>query len=71
MEAIKSWLTNDKNRKTVPFDEMQIVLHEQLCNTVGIRGSNVFTITYSVVANVSTYKTIKKCLNLNRNNIGL
>ncbi|CAL8072516.1 unnamed protein product [Orchesella dallaii] len=52
MVAIKSWLANDENRKKVPYDEMQIVLYDLLTNEVGIRGSNVFTITYSLVANI-------------------
>lgn len=54
MSVLKTWLSVDENRRDVPLDELQLVLQElALKDDVGIRGSNVFTITYSLVANVS------------------
>ncbi len=54
MSVLKTWLSEDENRKDVPLDELQLVLQElALKDDVGIRGSNVFTIKYSLVANVS------------------
>lgn len=55
MEAVETWLADDENRKNVPIDEMQIVLHETAEKVIGIRGNNVFTITYSSVFTVSPY----------------
>lgn len=54
MSVLKTWLSVDENRRDVPLDELQLVLQElALKDDVGIRGSNVFTITYSLVVNVS------------------
>lgn len=53
MGAVKTWLADDENRKNVPVDEIQIVLHEAAEKDIGIRGNNVFTITYSSVFSVS------------------
>ncbi|CAL8072528.1 unnamed protein product [Orchesella dallaii] len=50
MESIKHWLADDENRKTVPSDQMEIVLHEMLAKDIGIRGNNIFTLTYSIAA---------------------
>ncbi len=43
----------DGNRFKVPSEEMNLVLHEMLAKDVGIRGANVFTITYPILAAVS------------------
>ncbi len=48
------WLQQAENRKTVPSDELKAVKDELQRNAVGIRGSDIFTITYSVMWNVST-----------------
>lgn len=53
MGSLKIWLADDGNRRTVPLDELQIVLGEIQANDVGIKISKVFTITYSLIANVS------------------
>ncbi len=50
MERVKGWISFGDNRKRVPVDEFSIVLHEMLAKDIGIRGSNVFTITYSLLA---------------------
>lgn len=52
MESIKLWLDMDENRKQVPEDQLNIVLHEMIVKDIGIRGGNIFTITYPIVATV-------------------
>ncbi|CAL8110853.1 unnamed protein product [Orchesella dallaii] len=51
MDSLKGWLSNDENRRNVPLDELNVVLHELQTTVIGIRGSNIFTITYSLVWN--------------------
>ncbi len=58
MSVLENWLSDDKNRRSVPTDEWQIVLKELVCKDVGVKGSNVFTITYPVVASVSCVKAL-------------
>lgn len=53
MESIKRWLKIDTNRKTVPIDQLNIILHEMTAKDIGIRGGDIFTITYTIVATVS------------------
>ncbi|CAL8072522.1 unnamed protein product [Orchesella dallaii] len=50
LENVKLWFYRGENRKTVPSDELNLVLHEMIAKDIGIRGSNIFTITYSFLA---------------------
>ncbi len=61
MESIKIWLSIDENRKVVPIDQVNIILHEMVAKDVGIRGGDIFTITYPIVATVSK-ETIHQCV---------
>ncbi|ODM93117.1 hypothetical protein Ocin01_13561 [Orchesella cincta] len=69
MDGFKIWLSKDENRKTVPLDQLNVVLNEINTATVGIRGNNMFTITYSllwsVVGTVVTYFII--CVEARKN----
>ncbi|CAL8072524.1 unnamed protein product [Orchesella dallaii] len=50
LENVKLWFYRGENRKTVPSDEFNLILHEMIAKDIGIRGSNIFTITYSFLA---------------------
>ncbi|CAL8072518.1 unnamed protein product [Orchesella dallaii] len=50
LETIKLWLKKGDNAKKVPSDELNLVLHEIIAKDIGIRGSDIFTLTYDVVA---------------------
>ncbi len=52
MDSLNRWLSHDVNRKEIPMDQMNIILSELHERVIGIRGSNVFTITYYVLWNV-------------------
>lgn len=60
METIKLWLTRNNNAKNVPSDEVSLVLHEMVIKDIGIRGSDLFTITFSLVAKVTFRIFFKK-----------
>lgn len=50
---VTRWLAIDENRRGAPTDELTHVKEEIWNNQVGIRGANLFTITYTVIWNVS------------------
>lgn len=52
METLKKWLSIDENRKSVPDNELNIILHEIQWNTIAIRGGRAFTYTYTLLWNV-------------------
>lgn len=54
LDTLKRWLAEDVNRRQVSLDELQIVLQELQSKEVGIRGGDKFTISYSLVATVSS-----------------
>lgn len=59
MGTLKTWLGEDENRKKASSGNNLIVLLNDLdSHTVGIRGNNVFPITYSLVANVGVLNNI-------------
>lgn len=55
LNKFKDWITIDGNREGVPQAEWQLVLMELQTNAIGIKGSNMFTITYGFVG------TVKSC----------
>ncbi len=59
MESIRSFITTNKNRNEVKAQEMALVMHEIVAKDIGIRGSNVFTITYSFIAAVCISEHVK------------
>lgn len=52
MDSLNRWLSHDVNRKDIPMDQLNIILSELHERVIGIRGSNVFTVTYCVLWNV-------------------
>lgn len=55
MGYLEIWLSeyaDDEQKSNVPFHRLTVILNELSTSTIGITGWNVFTITYSVVANV-------------------
>lgn len=64
MDTLKRWLSQDENRRTVPDDQLNIVLHEFQWQTVGIQGGRIFTFTFSLLWNVSA-SFLLKIYNLN------
>lgn len=52
MEKAKLWISWNKNRYKVPVEDMNLVLHEMIAKDIGLRGSNVFTVTYPFLAAV-------------------
>lgn len=58
VEKLKQWLSNDTFRKNVPFDTLFIVVNEIDNHVVAIKGNGIFSITYSVVANVRSSNII-------------
>lgn len=53
MNRLKEWLGREENRGEVPQDCLMIVLNEVDSNLVAVRGSDIFPVTYTLVANVS------------------
>ncbi len=51
MDYIKSWLLKEENRNSIP--ELNSILSELQSSQIGIRASNRFTVTYSMLWHVS------------------
>ncbi|CAL8126862.1 unnamed protein product [Orchesella dallaii] len=54
---LETWLSeyaDDESKSNVPFHRLTVILNELSTNTIGISGWNVFTVTYSVVANMTS-----------------
>lgn len=54
LDVLKKWLMVDENRHGIPMDQLNVVTQELQHRVVGMRGSNIFTITYPVLWHVST-----------------
>lgn len=52
VEKLKQWLSNDTYRKDIPIDTLFIVVNEIDNHVIAMKGNGIFSITYSVVANV-------------------
>lgn len=53
MSTFKAWLTKEENRKTVAPKDMSLTVNELENNEVAVKASNVFSISYSMLAGVS------------------
>lgn len=53
MNAVKKWLSDEDHIHRVPFKEAYLVLQQLSENEIGIRGSNIFILTYSLLGTVS------------------
>lgn len=62
MEKLRSWITNLENRRTIPADELEIVSLELKYDVIGVKGGNMFTITYAVLWNVSFITNYTTCI---------
>lgn len=58
MSYLKTWLYCDSNRKNIPMDELYVTMNEVDSNIVAIKAGNVFSISYSLLANVSETKML-------------
>lgn len=59
MDSLRDWITEEKNRDMVPFQDGYYITMELDQHIVSVKGSNVFPITYSLLANVSTKTSFK------------
>lgn len=55
MKTIKTWLTKSVHGKSAPVDEVNLVLYDLATNDIGIKGCDMFTITYGFLGGVSCY----------------
>lgn len=53
MDTLRDWLSVTDNRKQVPLDELCLTINELDKQVVAVKGSHVFPITYSLLANVT------------------
>ncbi len=53
MDAFRKWLTIEENRDGIPCEKITSIKEELLNQEIGMRLSNKFTITYSMLWNVS------------------
>lgn len=53
VSSVRDWLEVDINRKSVPVDELQLILNELQTKKIGIHGGNLFTVSYSLIGTVS------------------
>lgn len=56
MKSALNWISEGKNRQGVPLDQICFLTDDVEENIVSIKGSNVYPITYSNLANVSLQK---------------
>lgn len=52
MTAIKMWLMKSVHGKSAPVSEVNLVLYDLLTNDIGIKGCDMFTITYGFLGGV-------------------
>lgn len=52
MKTFGGFLTNEKMRRNIPFEDLFVVARELDQNAVAIWASNVFAVTYPMVAQV-------------------
>lgn len=53
MDSLKEWLSVEENRMQVELHHLQVLLNQVDTHLVSVKGSNIFPITYGVIANVS------------------
>lgn len=54
--SLINWLRIPSNRRQAKEDEILLILHDLDSNAVAIKGSNVFPITFSLIAQVRNYR---------------
>ncbi len=47
------WLSEEGNRKQVPYDQLVVILNEVDTHVIAVKGNGVFPVTYGLAANVS------------------
>lgn len=53
VNLLKKWLSSDDNRRGISQDKLFLVVNDIDTNAVAIKGGKIFSITYSLVGNVS------------------
>lgn len=54
MKTLKHWMSQVENRWKLRQDQVTIILNEIDDNVVSIKGSNIYPLTFSIIANVSS-----------------
>ena len=52
MEALRGWLAKDENRRSLNSSDLQFVLDMLNNKTIGIKGSDIFSISWSLISTV-------------------
>lgn len=55
MTGLKSWLSLEENHKEIPPNQFNSILNELDSARVSVKGGEVFSVTYSLVANVQVH----------------
>lgn len=63
MNKLRNWMYMEENKASIPKEQFKIVSAELKWNMIGIKGGNMFTITYSILWNVSIYPSFWSILN--------
>lgn len=58
MDCLSDWLAVEENRRSVSVDHLIVLVSQLDKNVVALKAGRIFPITYSLVANVSTYNLI-------------
>lgn len=52
INLVKAWLATEENKAFVPHEDLELLLTELDNNTIAIKASNVFPVTFHTVAHV-------------------
>lgn len=52
MNALKEWLSDDKNQMDVPLDDLHLIVNDLDKQAVSMKASSTFPLTYTLVVNV-------------------
>lgn len=58
MGTIKDWWSIKKERRGSSIDEINLIMIDAQSETIGIKASNRFTISYTMLWNVSRHKIL-------------
>lgn len=53
METLREWLKEGENRRGIHILELELVLDTLNNNAIGIQGSGIFSISWSIICTVS------------------
>lgn len=52
MNVMKEWLALDRIKGNIPIDQLRIYLNDLEMRVVAVKGSNIFSLTFSVIAQI-------------------